>query len=207
MLSLSRLVADLYAKDGIRCNAVTPGPDRDRRVARRGRPRRPAGRRPRRGAREGRRRPPARPPRRARGDRRRGRLPLLRPRLLRDRRRLERRRRHRPDHHLSVRAAISPRPAARAVTAGGRFTQSSRSRHRHARRRPVSSASRAAGGFPTHGWGRGLRTGAVTSAGLYAPPERLRWKRCPSWPGELVTPSRRWCESTRRRWLSPLAVR
>ena len=55
MLSLSRLVADLYAKDGIRCNAVTPGPDRDRRVARRGRARRPAGR-PRRGAREGRRR-------------------------------------------------------------------------------------------------------------------------------------------------------
>ena len=26
MLSVSRLVADLYAKDGIRCNAVTPGP-------------------------------------------------------------------------------------------------------------------------------------------------------------------------------------
>jgi NAD(P)-dependent dehydrogenase (short-subunit alcohol dehydrogenase family) len=26
MLSFSRLVADLYAKDGIRCNAVTPGP-------------------------------------------------------------------------------------------------------------------------------------------------------------------------------------
>jgi 3-oxoacyl-[acyl-carrier protein] reductase len=26
MLSLSRLVADVYAKDGIRCNAVTPGP-------------------------------------------------------------------------------------------------------------------------------------------------------------------------------------
>ena len=26
MLSLSRLVADLYAKDGIRCNAVAPGP-------------------------------------------------------------------------------------------------------------------------------------------------------------------------------------
>jgi len=26
MLSLSRLVADLYAKNGIRCNAVTPGP-------------------------------------------------------------------------------------------------------------------------------------------------------------------------------------
>jgi len=26
LLSLSRLVADLYAKKGIRCNAVTPGP-------------------------------------------------------------------------------------------------------------------------------------------------------------------------------------
>ncbi len=26
MLSLSRLVADLYAKDGIRCNAIAPGP-------------------------------------------------------------------------------------------------------------------------------------------------------------------------------------
>jgi NAD(P)-dependent dehydrogenase (short-subunit alcohol dehydrogenase family) len=26
MLSLSRLIADLYANDGIRCNAVTPGP-------------------------------------------------------------------------------------------------------------------------------------------------------------------------------------
>jgi 3-oxoacyl-[acyl-carrier protein] reductase len=26
VLGLSRLVADLYAKDGIRCNAVTPGP-------------------------------------------------------------------------------------------------------------------------------------------------------------------------------------
>jgi len=26
MLSFSRLVADLYGKDGIRCNAVTPGP-------------------------------------------------------------------------------------------------------------------------------------------------------------------------------------
>jgi NAD(P)-dependent dehydrogenase (short-subunit alcohol dehydrogenase family) len=26
VLSLSRLIADLYAADGIRCNAVTPGP-------------------------------------------------------------------------------------------------------------------------------------------------------------------------------------
>ena len=29
VLSLSRLVADLYAGDGIRCNAIAPGPDRD----------------------------------------------------------------------------------------------------------------------------------------------------------------------------------
>jgi NAD(P)-dependent dehydrogenase (short-subunit alcohol dehydrogenase family) len=26
LLSYSRLVADMYAKDGVRCNAVTPGP-------------------------------------------------------------------------------------------------------------------------------------------------------------------------------------
>ena len=62
VLSLSRLVADVYAEDGIRCNAVAPGPDRNRGVAGRRRSRRPA-RRPRRGARESRRRPAARPPR------------------------------------------------------------------------------------------------------------------------------------------------
>ena len=79
MLSLSRLVADLYAKDGIRCNAVTPGPtatgawlgeggladqqgDRDAVLAKVG-----AG-------------PAARPPSRARGDRRRDRLPAARSR-------------------------------------------------------------------------------------------------------------------------------
>ena len=44
MLSFSRLVADLNAKDGIRCNAVTPGPTATQGLARRGRPRRPAGR-------------------------------------------------------------------------------------------------------------------------------------------------------------------
>ena len=38
VLSLSRLVADLYAKHGIRCNAVAPWPDGDVRVARRRRP-------------------------------------------------------------------------------------------------------------------------------------------------------------------------
>ena len=105
LLSFSRLVADLYAKDGIRCNAVTPGPtateawlgeggladqqgERDEVLAKVGR------------------RPPARPARRAGGDRRRDRVPLLAARELRHRRRLERRRRYRADHHLgAVRAA------------------------------------------------------------------------------------------------------
>ena len=84
VLSLSRLVADLYAKDGIRCNAVTPGPTATDGLARRGRARRPAGgaerQDARRGARGGRRRPAARPARRAGGDRRGDRLPLLGPR-------------------------------------------------------------------------------------------------------------------------------
>ena len=44
MLSLSRLLADLYAKEGIRCNAVTPGPTATDSVARRGGAGRPAGR-------------------------------------------------------------------------------------------------------------------------------------------------------------------
>ena len=119
LLSLSRLVADLYAGDGIRCNAVTPGPtatdawlaeggladqaggDRDDVLA------------------QGRRRPAARPARAAGGDRRRGRVPLLRPRELRDRRRVERRRRHRPGDHLACRQcrtsqAVSPTPSPSA---------------------------------------------------------------------------------------------
>ena len=104
MLSFSRLVADLYAKDGIRCNAITPGPTATPAWLARRRARRAAGR-TRRDPRQGRRRPAARTPRDARRDRRRDRLPLLRPRELRHRRRLERRRRHRPDHHL----AVSPR--------------------------------------------------------------------------------------------------
>ena len=76
LLSYSRLVADVYAKDGVRCNAVTPGPTgteawlgeeglADQQGEREDRPR------------AGRRRPAARPSRRARGDRRRDRLPLL----------------------------------------------------------------------------------------------------------------------------------
>ena len=104
VLSLSRLVADLYARDGIRCNAVTPGPTAtdawigegglaDQQGERRG------------GAREGRRRPSARPPRSTRRDRRGRRLPLLRPRVVRHRCGVERGRRHRPDHPLSTAAA------------------------------------------------------------------------------------------------------
>ena len=44
VLSLSRLVADLYAKDGIRCNAIAPGADAERHLARAGPARGPAGR-------------------------------------------------------------------------------------------------------------------------------------------------------------------
>ena len=54
VLSLSRLVADVYAKDGIRCNAVTPGPTATQAWLGEGGPRRPAGGasgKPRRGAR------------------------------------------------------------------------------------------------------------------------------------------------------------
>ena len=99
VLSLSRLVADLYAKDGIRCNAVTPGPtetdawlgdggladqqgDRDEVLAKVGAGR-PLGRLA-----------------RARRDRFGDRVPLLRALLVRDGGGLERRRRHGSDHHL-----------------------------------------------------------------------------------------------------------
>ncbi len=73
VLSLSRLVADLYAKDGIRCNAVTPGPTATDAWLGEGGLADQQGR-ARRGAREGRRRPAARPARRAGGDRRRDRF-------------------------------------------------------------------------------------------------------------------------------------
>ena len=113
VLSLSRLVADLYAGDGIRCNAVAPGPTAteawlgdgglaDQQAARSGKRRdevleavgkgRPLGRLA-----------------RARRDRRGDRLSLLRPSRVRDRRGLERGRRHRPDHHLSAERANDDR--------------------------------------------------------------------------------------------------
>ena len=105
VLSLSRLIADVYAKDGIRCNAVTPGSRSHRRLARRGRARRPAGGAQRevagRGARRSRRRAAARTAGRAGGDRRGGRVPVLAARELCHRRRVERRRRNRADHPLS----------------------------------------------------------------------------------------------------------
>ena len=101
LLSFSRLVADLYAKDGIRCNAVTPGPTATEAWLGEG------GLADQQGEREevlakvaaG---PSARPARRARGDRGRDRVPLLAARELRHRRRLERRRRHGPDHPLGA---------------------------------------------------------------------------------------------------------
>ena len=101
VLSLSRLVADTYARRRDPLQRGHARADGDRGLARRRRARRPAGRRPRRGAREGRRRPPARPARGAGGDRRRDRVPRLRPRVVRDGRGVERGRRHGPDHHLT----------------------------------------------------------------------------------------------------------
>ncbi len=94
-LSLSRLFADRYAKQGVLVNAICPGPvesemwmdpggllDQSAGAERRRHPRGGAGR--------GRRQAPDRPPRRRGRDRQRDRLPLLRPRLLRRRRRLVR---------------------------------------------------------------------------------------------------------------------
>ena len=102
MLSLSRLVADLYAKDGIRCNAVTPGPTATEAWLGEGGLADQQGEREEVLAKVGAGRPLGRLAR-ARGDRRRDRLPLLRARELRHRRRVERRRRHGPDHHLAIR--------------------------------------------------------------------------------------------------------
>ena len=102
VLSLSRLVADAYAGDGIRCNAVTPGPtateawlgeggladqqggNRDDVLAKVGAGR-PLGRL-------------AEPEEIAAVIA----FLALRPGVVRDRRGLERRRRHRPDHHLNA---------------------------------------------------------------------------------------------------------
>jgi NAD(P)-dependent dehydrogenase (short-subunit alcohol dehydrogenase family) len=94
VLSLSRLVADLYAKHGIRCNAVAPGPtatpawlaegglaDQQAASSYRG--------------------PSAGPPCRARRNRLCDRISLFGARFLRDGLGLERRRRNRPDHHLA----------------------------------------------------------------------------------------------------------
>ena len=99
VLSLSRLVADLYANDGIRCNAVTPGPTATEIWLGEG------GLAEQQGDREEvlakvRCRAAARATRPAGGDRCGGRLPLLRARVLRDGCGVERRRRDGPDHRL-----------------------------------------------------------------------------------------------------------
>ena len=83
VLSLSRLVADAYASEGIRCNAVTPGPTAtDAWLGEGGLADQQGGDRD-------------------RGDRRRDRFSRLRSRLVRDRRGVERGRGHRPDHRLT----------------------------------------------------------------------------------------------------------
>ena len=111
VLSFSRLLADAHAREGILVNAVCPGPDADARLAgarRPGRPERRARRIRSRGSPRRRRRgPSAGPSGRARGDRERDRISVLGPRELRHGRGLERRRRHRADHHLG-RVASGP---------------------------------------------------------------------------------------------------
>ena len=109
VLSLSRLIADVYAKAGHPLQRGHARPDRDGGLARGRRARRPAGgaerQEPRRGARRRRRGPPARPSRGAGGDRLRRRVSLLAALELRDRSRLERGRWNRPDHRLNACAA------------------------------------------------------------------------------------------------------
>ena len=122
LLSFSRLVADLYAKDGIRCNAVTPGPTATEAWLGEGGLADQQGR-ARRGARQGRRRPTARPARPARGDRLRDRLPLLAARELRHRRRLERRRRHGADHSLNSTLMLSRSWMRRIASANSAATE------------------------------------------------------------------------------------
>ncbi len=128
VLSLSRLVADLYAKSGIRSNAVCPGPTLTPAWVGAWRPgrsdRRRIRSRPRRRARGGGKRPAAGADGDRRGDRDRDRVPLLAARLLRHRRRVERRRRHRARHHLSgpsrsPRSISSARTACSVAFAGG----------------------------------------------------------------------------------------
>ena len=115
LLSLSRLVADLYAGTGSAATPSRPGrPRRRRGSARAGSPTRPGATATRCSRKVGR-RAAARPARRARGDRGRGRLPLLRARELRDRRRVERRRRHRPGHHLTPARRQRRRPRDRLL--------------------------------------------------------------------------------------------
>ena len=112
LLSFSRLVADLYAKDGIRCNAVTPGPTATQAWLGEGGLADQQGEREEVLAKVAAGRPLGRLAR-AGGDRRRDRLPLLAAHELRHRRRVERRRRHRSDHPLGSRAPENDAVAGR----------------------------------------------------------------------------------------------
>ena len=110
VLSLSRLVADLYAKDGVRCNAVTPGPTATDIWLGEGGLAEQQGEREEVLAKVGAGRPLGRLAR-AGGDRGGRRVPLLGPSVVRDRRGVERRRRHRADHRL-----MRDGPARSAIT-------------------------------------------------------------------------------------------
>ena len=141
VLSLSRLVADAYAGDGIRCNAVTPGPtatdawlgeggladqqggQRDEVLAKVG-----AGR-------------PARPARGAGGDRGRDRLPRLSAGLVRHRRRL-------------VAPTAAPSRSSSSLTPCRSWPDESPTPSRRASARPRRARSRRSPSAPTRRAGR-----------------------------------------------------
>ena len=118
VLSFSRLLADVHAREGIIVNAVCPGPTltpawlapgglADQNAER-------SGKRPRGGARGRRRRAPAGPSGGAGGDRGRHRISVLGARQLRDGRGVERRRRHRAGHPLGLTAPKTARKASKS---------------------------------------------------------------------------------------------
>ncbi len=165
MLSYSRLVADVYAADGIRCNAVTPGPTATEAWTGDGGLADAAGR-PRRGAREGRRRPAARPPRRAGRDRLGDRVSPVGSGRVRDGRGLVGRRRHRPDHHLTL---ALPWPCARCRRESRRRLRRADPRGRGARALAARRALVRDGGRPRRR-GRVRRPDAVPARPRPHPP-------------------------------------
>ena len=169
VLSLSRLVADLYAKDGIRCNAVTPGPtatqawlgeggladqqggDREEVLTKVGAGR-PLGRL-------------AQPA----GDRRRDRLPVLGSGELRHRRCLERGWRHGADHRLREATAPSSNVGTMPELAGQMahaYEARIREQEEQTSRRWPSARTRRAGGRGPRRNARCARRSSATATGL-----------------------------------------